>query len=68
LANRLAAISSSPTFREPDDALAVLRDTYAEQIRQCDLLRTPGHKPRFEWPEAMTALLDIVEDRERKTA
>ena len=68
LANRLAAVSSSPTFREPDDALVVLRDTYAAQIRQCDLLRTPGSKPRLEWPPAMTALLDTVENRERKTA
>ena len=68
MANRLAAISSNPTFRAPADALAVLRDTYAEQIRQCDLLRTPGHKPRFEWPPTMTELLDVMEDRERKTA
>lgn len=68
LANRLAAVSRSPTFREPDDALAVLRDTYAAQIRQCDLLRTPGSKPRLEWPAAMAELLDVVEDRERKTA
>lgn len=68
LANRLAAISNSPTFREPPDALAALRDTYAAQIRQCDLLRTPGHKPRFEWPGAMTELLDVMEDRERTTA
>jgi len=68
LANRLAAVSSSPTFREPDDALARLRDTYAAQIRQCDLLRTPGSKPRLEWPEAMTELLEAVEGRERKTA
>jgi hypothetical protein len=68
LAHRLAAISSSPTFREPADALAVLRNTYAEQIRQCDLLRTPGHKPRFEWPGTMTEMLDVMEDRDRKTA
>ncbi len=64
LANRLAAVNSSPTFREPDDALAVLRDTYAAQIRQCDLLRTPGNKPRLDWPEAMSELLDTVENRE----
>jgi hypothetical protein len=68
LASRLAAISSSPTFREPSDALALLRDTYAEQIRQCDLLRIPGHKPRFAWPPTMTELLDVMEDRERTTA
>lgn len=68
LANRLAAVSTSPTFRAPDDALAVLRDTYAEHIRQCDLLRTPGHKPRFEWPPTMTEVLDVMEDQERTTA
>lgn len=68
LANQLRPISSSPTFREPDDALAVLRDTYAEQLRQCDLLRTPGHKPRFEWPDAISELLDVIQNRERKTA
>jgi hypothetical protein len=68
LANRLAAISSSPTFREPDDALAALRNTYAVQIHECDRLRTPGHKPRFEWPSAMTELLEVVESGERKTA
>lgn len=68
LANRLATVSRSPTFREPDDALAVLRDTYAAQIRQCDLLRTPGSKPRLELPAAMAELLDVVEGRERKTA
>jgi hypothetical protein len=68
LAHRLAAVSSSPTFHEPADALALLRDTYAEQIRQCDLLRLPGHKPRFEWPPAMTEWLDVMEDRERTTA
>lgn len=68
LAGRLAAVNSSPLFRDPPDALKVLRDDLEARIRELDRLRTPGSKPRLVWPEAMTALLDTVENRERKTA
>jgi hypothetical protein len=68
LAGRLAALSTSPLFRDPPDALGTLRADLEARIRELDRFRVPGMRRPLEWPEAMTALLDTVENRERKTA
>ncbi len=63
LAGRLAAISTSPLFRDPADALKVLRDDLEAHIRELDRLRVPGMKPALTWPPQMVELLDVAEDR-----
>lgn len=66
LAARLARISAAPQFREPPDALTVLRDDLEARIRELDRLRTAGLRPLVEWPAAMLSLLAIVEDTEAR--
>lgn len=66
LAARLAAISTSRQFKEPVDALRVLRGAAELMIRDLDRLRLPGHKPAFVWPAGIAELLDTVEDRTSK--
>jgi hypothetical protein len=66
LAARLAAISTSRQFKEPVDALRVLRGAAELTIRDLDRLRLPGHKPAFTWPAGIAELLDTVEDRTSK--
>jgi hypothetical protein len=68
LAGRLAAISTSPLFRDPADALGTLRADMEARLHELDRLRVPGMRRPLGWPEAMTALLDTIEGRERKTA
>jgi hypothetical protein len=66
LAGRLAAISSSQQFREPPDALRVLRRELDIRIGELDRLRLPGVRPALEWPAEMLDLIDVVEDRSRR--
>lgn len=68
LAGRLAAISTSPLFRDPPDALGTLRADLEARIRELDRLRVPGMRRQLEWPAAMTELIAAVDDRERTTA
>jgi hypothetical protein len=68
LAARLAAISTSRQFRNPPDALRVLRDDLEARMRELERLRAPGMRLPLEWPIPMTELLDVVEDQERTTA
>lgn len=68
LAGRLAAISTSPLFRDPPDALGTVRADLEARLHELDRLRVPGMRRPLDWPETMTALLDTVENRERKTA
>jgi hypothetical protein len=68
LAGRLAAISTSPLFRDPPDALGILRADMEARIRELDRLRVPGMRRQLEWLAAMTELIAAVDDRERTTA
>ena len=68
LASRLSVISSAPQFRRVDDALTLLRDEYQRRIHACELLRAPGMRRKLVFPTAIVELLDVVENRERKTA
>jgi hypothetical protein len=68
LAGRLAAISTSPLFRDPADALGTVRADLEARLHELDRMRVPGMRRPLEWPAAMTELLDAVENRERKTA
>lgn len=63
LAGRLAAMSASRQFRDPPDALRVLRDDLEARMRELDRLRVPGMKPALTWPPQTLELLDVVEDR-----
>ncbi len=68
LATRLNIVSNAPQFRRVDDALKLLREEYERRIHACDLLRAPGMRRKLVLPETMSALLDVMENRERKTA
>jgi len=68
LAGRLAAISTSPLFRDPADALGTLRADLEARVHELDRLRVPGMRRPLEWPASLTELIEVVEDRERKTA
>ena len=68
LAGRLAAISTSPLFRDPADALGTVRADLEARLHELDRMRVPGMRRPLEWPAAMTELLEAVEGRERKTA
>lgn len=63
LAGRLAAISASPQFRNPPDALKVLRDDLERRIQELDRKRTPGMRALFVMPAQMSELLDVMEGR-----
>lgn len=63
LAGHLAAMSTSRLFRDPPDALRVLRNDLDARIRELDRLRVPGMKPALVWPSQMQDLLDVTEDR-----
>jgi hypothetical protein len=68
LAARLAAVSTSPIFRDPVDALGTLRADLETRTRELDRLRVPGMRRVLEWPAAITELIEAVDDRERTTA
>jgi hypothetical protein len=61
LAGRLAAVSTSRQFKDPPDALRVLRVDLELRSRELDRLRVPGMRRPLEWPAAMTELLEAVE-------
>jgi hypothetical protein len=63
LAGRLTAISASPQFRDPPDALKVLRDDLERRIHEIDRKRTPGMRAPFVIPAQMSELLDVMEGR-----
>jgi hypothetical protein len=53
----LQAVSTARQFREPPDALKVLRNDYEERLRRLDRMRMPGTRSRFIPPPAVAALL-----------
>lgn len=63
LAARLRVISTDPSFREPADALKILRDDLHARIREVDRLRVPGMKEPLVWPPQMIELLETLEGR-----
>lgn len=63
LAGRLAGISTSRQFRDPPDALKVLRDDMERRLQELDRKRTPGMRAPFVMPAHMSELLDVLEGR-----
>lgn len=61
LALRLHAVSTDRRFREPSDALRVLRDDLEVRIRELDRLRLPGMKQPVSWPPEILELLETLE-------
>jgi hypothetical protein len=61
LAPRLAAISTSGQFRDPPDALKMLRQDLERRIQELDRKRTPGMRAPFVMPAQMSELLDAME-------
>lgn len=61
----LRSVAKHPRFKEPPDALNLLKETLSARVREIDRLpaRTPGLKPRFAPPPEVGALLDILEGR-----
>jgi len=67
LAGRLSAISAGVgQFRDPPDALKVLRDDLERRIQELDKKRTPGMRAPFVMPAHMSELLDVMDGRVRK--
>lgn len=62
LAARLHAVSTDRRFREPADALTILRRDLDARIRELDRLRLPGFKQPVSWPPRIVELLEMLED------
>ena len=56
-------VSTDDRFREPPDAVTLLRTELENRIREIERLRVPGSKPRFNFPADIAALLDTMEGR-----
>jgi hypothetical protein len=63
LAGRLSSMSANGQFRDPPDALKVLRDDLERRVQELDKKRTPGMRPPFVMPAHMSELLDVMEGR-----
>jgi hypothetical protein len=63
LAGRLAAFSAGRQFRDPPDALRLLRDDLEHRIQELDRKRTPGMRAPFVMPAQMSELLDVIDGR-----
>lgn len=59
----LRTFSTHPDFREPDDALQILRDEWEFRIERLDRVRLPGSRPRFEAPPQIAALFEVLAGR-----
>jgi hypothetical protein len=70
IAGRLSVVSTSRRFKDPHDALRVLRGDLDARIKELDRLRTPGLRPPVAMPAQMAELIDAMEGRtsHRETA